>query len=183
MGRKRAGLGVFPRRAGDSAPYLQGGHYPTGRMWMPFASTCNWPPDSLTTRLLMPGRSLAIASCPAAPTVSSAVDSASVSVAEGRTTAASTVPMAGSPVRGSMMWPYVLPAAWKELSRTPETDMASSFSGTVASRVGDAAGAVDGVSMAIFQNASPGGGPNACTVLVPPWIRALVTRASRRDRK
>ncbi len=60
---------------------------------------------AVATRLRRSGRSAEIVSWPARPATRSAVESASVSVAEGRMTAASDAPSVGIPVRGSMTWP------------------------------------------------------------------------------
>src|SRR5712691_1291193 len=84
-----------------------GCYFNGGRISIPRAR--NWkgsdPVPGSTTRVRMPGRSLPIASWPAEPTVSRAVESASVSVAEVCATAARSAREAGSPVRGSSTWP------------------------------------------------------------------------------
>jgi len=57
--------------------------------------------DDLSARI--PGRNPAIWSMPSSPKVNNAVESASVSVADAKTTAESTALAAGCPVRGSMI--------------------------------------------------------------------------------
>src|ERR1041385_4759673 len=75
----------------------------------------------------MPGRSFARESGPAVPRVSRAVESASVSVAEGRAMAARTAPAIGAPVRGSRTWPKVRPSAWQDLPQIAEMERDSSL--------------------------------------------------------
>src|SRR5436853_4520798 len=96
------------------------------------------------------------------PSVRSAVESASLSVADCTLTAARMALLAGEPVRGSITCPYVAPAVWNDLPQTAETDNALSRKETTDSGVfAEPLFSTGGRSIAIFQASRSGGQPIA----------------------
>ena len=86
-----------PRGSAASMPQVESRRLPE----LSSRSDCG----SVATSALASGSKLPIRGRPSAPSVRSAVERASLSVAEAVTRAASSAPPAGAPVRGSMTWP------------------------------------------------------------------------------
>ncbi len=131
---------------------------------------------------------------PSTPRTSKAVERASVSVAQGRTTAARQARWTGSPNRGSITCPKVRSPSRKDLLQMPETPSERSVSATSPSRfvlspdggtprrVHTVPTRVEsgGTGMAAFQTGASGE-IEAAQLLLVPWMKARSMPASRSE--